>query len=271
MDPNALKIYVDGSAYRNPGHESGFAGIAVFPDDHDRKNEVIFSESYHSSTNQRMELSAVIWAFEYIRNNAMLLKISRAIIITDSEYVYDNQSRAQYWKKDGWESRTGKPIDNQDLWAQFLTLRPKVGVHVEIKWEKGKTSQILKDIDKEAKKASGNPIRKSDFGYKKGKIGKTNIKGGSALPFPFAVEGLQIRVYRYEHKKTKKSEFYKVYFESNEDHSGDFSVKYSAYILPIHLVKIHRFHCYLVNVTKKDDWAMIESIEEIASSSVSGG
>src|SRR5436309_2800173 len=45
-DPNALKIYIDGSAYRNPGHEGGLAGVAEFPDSLNREPEVIFEESY---------------------------------------------------------------------------------------------------------------------------------------------------------------------------------------------------------------------------------
>ena len=41
-DPHALKIYIDGSAFKNPGGPGGLAGIAEFPDHMNRANEVLF-------------------------------------------------------------------------------------------------------------------------------------------------------------------------------------------------------------------------------------
>src|SRR2546426_738330 len=86
-DPNALKIYIDGSAYRNPGHEGGLAGIAEFPESLSREPEIIFEESYRETTNNRMDLRACIRALRYIRENARRLRLTRAIILTDSQYV----------------------------------------------------------------------------------------------------------------------------------------------------------------------------------------
>jgi ribonuclease HI len=61
-DPNALQLYIDGSAYRNPGHEGGLAGIAEFPERLSREPEIILEESYHQTANSRMELRACIRA-----------------------------------------------------------------------------------------------------------------------------------------------------------------------------------------------------------------
>ena len=63
-DPHALKIYVDGSAFRNPGGPGGLAGIVEFLEDMNRENEVIFEEGYLATTNNRMEILASIRALD---------------------------------------------------------------------------------------------------------------------------------------------------------------------------------------------------------------
>jgi ribonuclease HI len=129
-DPYALKIYIDGSAYRNPGHEGGLAGIAEFPDGLNRDPEIIFEESYDRTTNNRMELRACIRAFKYIRENAKPLNISRAIILTDSQYVIENHKYAPFWRKNGWRNRHNRPVENKELCREVLSLRSKAPVRV---------------------------------------------------------------------------------------------------------------------------------------------
>ncbi len=89
-DPNALKIYTDGSTFKNPGHEGGIAAIVEYPDFLNREYESIFGRAYSNTTNNRMELLACIKSIEYIIKNAEQLGIARAIIITDSIYVSQN-------------------------------------------------------------------------------------------------------------------------------------------------------------------------------------
>lgn len=56
IDPRALKLYVDGSALKNPGGPGGLAGIVEFHEEMNRENEVIFEEGYLATTNNRMEI-----------------------------------------------------------------------------------------------------------------------------------------------------------------------------------------------------------------------
>src|SRR5438045_2337970 len=152
-DPHALKIYVDGSALKNPGGPGGLAGIAEFPESMDCPNEVLFEEGYKETTNNRMELLGCIRALEYVRYNAAALRISRAIIVTDSLYLHNYHRQAVNWKKQNWLNRDGRPIENSDLWNEFISVRTKIRVSLDIQWSKGKTSAILKEVDRRAKAA----------------------------------------------------------------------------------------------------------------------
>ena len=64
-DPHALKLYIDGNCYNNPGGAGAIACVAEFPESWRRDDEIIFNEGFHETTNNRMELSACIRAFKY--------------------------------------------------------------------------------------------------------------------------------------------------------------------------------------------------------------
>ena len=115
IDPRALKLYVDGSALKNPGGPGGLAGIVEFHEEMNRENEVIFEEGYLATTNNRMEILACIRALEFARKIVDELKIRRVLIISDSMHVKDNHGRAPYWKLDKWKNLDGKPVENPDL------------------------------------------------------------------------------------------------------------------------------------------------------------
>src|SRR5438094_5609418 len=174
-DPHALKIYIDGSALKNPGGPGGLAGIAEFPDHMNRADEVLFEEGYKETTNNRMELCACLRAFEYIRRNASALRVSRVIIVTDSLYLHDHQRRAAYWKKQKWLNLDGRPIENSSLWNELLSLRAKVRVATEIQYSKGKTSAILNEVDRRAKAAANRPTE-IDRGFRGGKVARSKSK-----------------------------------------------------------------------------------------------
>jgi hypothetical protein len=75
------------------------------------------------------------------------LGVRRVIIVSDSMYVNDNHGRAPYWKKDKWKNLSGRPVENHDLWNEFLSLRPKVRASTEIQWVRGKSAPILQEVD----------------------------------------------------------------------------------------------------------------------------
>jgi ribonuclease HI len=138
-DPNALKIHIDGNAFKNPGGPGGIAGIAEFPDNLERDNDVIFQRGYKATTNNRTELRACIEAMRYVIREASNLRLTRVLIISDSGYVCDNQNVVQNWRGNGWRTRDDRPIENADLWKEFLSERQKVRVSLQIIWEEGKT------------------------------------------------------------------------------------------------------------------------------------
>ena len=100
-----MRVYTDGSCLGNPG-PGGWA--CVFDDNH----KLCGSESH--TTNNRMELTAVIRAIEYN---------SHITIVTDSKYVKDGIEKwVKGWKQRNWRTSTGSAVKNQDLWKRLDSL-----------------------------------------------------------------------------------------------------------------------------------------------------
>lgn len=119
-----VDIYTDGACSGNPG-PGGWAAVLKYGDV--TKEISGFSEE---STNQKMELLAVIKALE-------ILKESCAVrIFSDSAYVINasKQNWLEKWQKNGWKNAAKEPVANQDLWKKLLDL---VGKH-DLQWIKVK-------------------------------------------------------------------------------------------------------------------------------------
>lgn len=119
-----VKIYTDGACSGNPG-PGGWGVILMYGD---RKKELSGGEA--STTNNRMELIAVITALEALKEPC------KVELYTDSKYVADaiNQGWLKSWIKRGWKRKDG-PVKNPDLWQRLLPLLEK---HmVEFIWVKG--------------------------------------------------------------------------------------------------------------------------------------
>ncbi len=182
MGPNVLKIYTDGSAPKNPGRAGGLAAIIEYPDCLNLKNEII-KEGYQPTTNNRMELLAVIKALEFVKNNPGKLKslgINQVKIFTDSEYVSQNQANVIYWRRNGWRNKDGIAYENIDLWKKFISVRFNVKFPTEINWVPNKSTLTLKEVDRIAKKAAKGSLLKIDFGYRPGKVYRSEVPTGSA-------------------------------------------------------------------------------------------
>lgn len=254
-DPRALKIYIDGSAYRNPGHNGGLAAIAEFPEDSGLENEIIFEEGYENTTNNRMELRACIKAFLYIKDNYKRLHINRVIIFTDSMYVYDNQNRCDYWKKNKWKNMSGKPVENPDLWKEFISLKYKSPVRTEIQWFKGKSTPLVKEVDKRAKKSAKEFVLLVDTGYRSGRVAKTKSaeKGGPTL-FPAAGQKLIIRIYIIS---IRTKDLYKITFEVFDVKTKLHKEKHYAYVNLKEGNKLHRHQYYQVIFNKNPKFPLV--------------
>src|ERR1017187_10275901 len=112
-DPHALKLYIDGSCYRNPGGPGAYACVVKLPEAWNRDDEPVFALGFHETTNNRMELAACIRAFEHVIEHGYALRVERVIIITDSLYVFDNFNRAPGWRSNGWRNSSGRPVENR--------------------------------------------------------------------------------------------------------------------------------------------------------------
>ena len=249
-DPNAVKIYTDGSAKPNPG-KGGIGMVIEFPEDTDKENyEKV--EGYKHTTNNRMELLGCIRALEWLQGK----RFTRAIIITDSDYVYSNYKNVSHWKKNGWVNKSGRPYENEDLWDIFLKIQQKVHINNEIVWEKGKTRDILCRVDKLAKEGSAHPTM-TDFGFKPGKFtsNRTDSKKAATL-FEAQGQELYIRVYMKKVYGKKDKETYKITFNIYNKETKTYGSKYFAYINNKCAI-LKRNNCYMVTFNNDKDFPLI--------------
>ena len=146
----AVDIYTDGSCKKNPG-PGGWGAILVYKG---KEKELCGGEA--DTTNNRMELTAVIRALEALREPCSVT------LISDSRYVCDGMGKgwAKAWKKRGWKKADGTPVLNQDLWLQLDALygRHQVTFH----WVRGHVGIDLNErCDQLAKSEAMRFIRKS--------------------------------------------------------------------------------------------------------------
>ncbi len=114
-------LYTDGAAKGNPG-PGGFGALLIAG-----KHRKELSEGFRLTTNNRMELLAVIVGLEALR-----YQDSEVIVYTDSKYVADAVTLG--WVFD-WERKAFKKKKNPDLWRRFLLVYRKH--RVTFKWVKG--------------------------------------------------------------------------------------------------------------------------------------
>lgn len=116
---NYVEIFTDGACRGNPG-PGGWGAILRY-----RQHEKHLKGTETLTTNNRMELTAVIKALETLKKSC-LVKVT-----TDSEYVRQGITTwLATWKKNGWKTSNKKPVKNIDLWQQLDTIAKK---H-EISW-----------------------------------------------------------------------------------------------------------------------------------------
>lgn len=116
-----IEIYTDGAAKGNPG-PGGFGTILRF-----KNVEKEFSKGFRLTTNNRMELLAVITGLEALKSNEYPVRI-----LSDSKYVVDSISKGWVFN---WQKKGFKDKKNPDLWKRFLKLYPKF--KIEMIWIKG--------------------------------------------------------------------------------------------------------------------------------------
>jgi len=122
-----VQLITDGACLGNPGR-GGWAAVLRY---NEHKKELWGSEPH--TTNNRMELRAAIEGLRALKEGCAVE------IVTDSEYLKNGITQwINGWKRNGWITKAGKPVVNQDLWKR---LEEQVGRHQATwTWTKGHAS-----------------------------------------------------------------------------------------------------------------------------------
>lgn len=108
MDENMIEIYTDGASSGNPG--PGGYGVILRSGKHYKE----LSEGFRKTTNNRMELLAVIKALEVLKSPGQTV-----VIYSDSKYVIDAIDKKWVY---GWLQKGFKDKKNKDLWLRYLDI-----------------------------------------------------------------------------------------------------------------------------------------------------
>ena len=145
-----INIYTDGSAKGNPG-KGGF-GVVLISGKHYKE----ISQGFSHTTNNRMELLAVIVGLEHLKNIN-----SEVQVYSDSKYVVDSIEKKWVFQ---WEKKHFKGKKNADLWKRFLIIYKKH--KVSFNWVKGHAGHPQNEkCDYLAVEASEQPQLLVDEGY----------------------------------------------------------------------------------------------------------
>jgi len=158
--PGEITIYTDGASSGNPG-PGGYGVVLIYG-----KHRLEKSEGFRLTTNNRMELLAVIVGLESLK-----IPGSSVVIYTDSRYVADSVERGWVFS---WESKSFKKKKNPDLWIRFLKVYRQH--KVRFVWIKGHASNPENEVcDRLAVEAYRKNDLFEDTGYKPGNDDEFNI------------------------------------------------------------------------------------------------
>jgi len=123
---NQIEIYTDGACKGNPG--PGGWGVLL-------RSGATVKELYggeRSTTNNRMELMAVIQALEALKRPCAVT------LYLDSQYVLKGITEwLPGWKAKGWKTASKQPVKNQELWQRLDALLQQGGHDVDWRWVRG--------------------------------------------------------------------------------------------------------------------------------------
>ncbi|NNC95375.1 MAG: ribonuclease HI [Chitinophagales bacterium] len=145
-----IEIYTDGSSRGNPG-PGGFGTILKY-----KTVEKEISGGFRLTTNNRMELLAVIVGLEALKRKDLKVKV-----YSDSRYIVDAVTKGWVF---GWEKKNFKNKKNPDLWKRFLAIYRQHDVSFH--WIKGHNDHYYNErCDVLAVNAAQSPALESDTYY----------------------------------------------------------------------------------------------------------
>ena len=149
-----VTIHTDGACIGNPGP----GGYGVLLEYNGRRREK--SGGYRYTTNNRMELMAVIVGLE------ALTRPCQVELYSDSRYIVDAMTKGwvEKWRRNGWKLNKKKPAKNPDLWQRLVDL---CQMHtVEFNWVKGHSGNEGNEVcDRLATEAARLGNLPQDSGY----------------------------------------------------------------------------------------------------------
>jgi ribonuclease HI len=150
MKNEVVEIYTDGACSGNPG--PGGYGIVMMYKGHRKE----MAQGYRRTTNNRMELLAVIIALETLKFDAC-----NVIVHSDSQYVVNAIEKG--WLK-GWIAKNFAKIKNPDLWIRFYKIYQRH--NVKLKWVRGHADNVENNrCDELAVAAAKSPGLLVDAGF----------------------------------------------------------------------------------------------------------
>ena len=126
-----VKIFTDGAARGNPDGPGGYGTVLEYVDTKGQLHKKELFQGYEKTTNNRMELMAVIAGLEALNRSC------EVEVYSDSQYVVNafNQYWVDGWIKKGWKRGKNEPVKNVDLWKRLLEAKQKHSVTFH--WVKG--------------------------------------------------------------------------------------------------------------------------------------
>lgn len=152
---NSVTIYTDGACSGNPG-AGGYGTVLLYGS---ARKEL--SEGYHLTTNNRMEILAVIKGLEALKENCQVT------LYSDSKYVVNAIEKGwlKKWKANGWKRNKNEIVLNVDLWQRLVPLLEKH--NVTFVWVKGHADNKENErCDFLARQAISSGNLKYDTNYK---------------------------------------------------------------------------------------------------------
>jgi ribonuclease HI len=147
-------IYTDGACKGNPG--KGGYGIVLLYGQHRKE----LSGGYLLTTNNRMEMLAVVVALESLKERC------RVTLYTDSRYIVDAITKgwAKSWQRNNWRKGNKEQAKNPDLWQKILDLWKNH--EIDIQWVKGHADIPENErADRLAVGAAESSYLERDLGY----------------------------------------------------------------------------------------------------------
>ncbi|HLT07500.1 MAG TPA: ribonuclease HI [Cyclobacteriaceae bacterium] len=143
-------IYTDGAAKGNPG-KGGYGTILIY-----KNHRKELSEGFRLTTNNRMELLAVIKGLEELKVEGIPVTI-----YSDSKYVVDSVTKGWIWS---WQKKGFKDKKNVDLWKRYIPLHLKYKPRFE--WVRGHAGNVENErCDRLAVAAAESDQLQVDRGY----------------------------------------------------------------------------------------------------------